>query len=713
MKTHKPIARIVFATLLAWFVAQAAGCLHADESGRQIPDPLKPWESWATWDDKDLNAPRSYQDGNNAFVTCPSALNLSVDKTTGQFDLTITVFAEFWVALPGSDEVWPLEVKSNGTPIAVVEHETKPSVYLTPGVYHLTGSYHWDEMPERIVIPQDTGILSLQVEGKPVDAATWDANGFLWLKRDQSTATDKNFLGVKVYRMIEDGIPMWLHTQVELSVAGKSREEDLKSILPEGWQLAGVDSPIPVAIDEAGHMKAQVRARKWVIHLDAFHQTPASEFRFASGATPLTDDELVAFKSAPDFRMAAVEDIPSIDVSQTTFPDEWRNLPVYRWETASPFHLVERMRGMGLQKPEGLTIYRQLWLDENGRRLVFLDQIGGQRQQTWRLDVADNEDLGSVRSAGLGQLITRNPGTGASGVEIRSRDLNLQATGRMDRAKELSATGWQTDADSLRVTLNLPPGWRLLALFGADWVQGDWLTAWSLLDLFLLLIFALAVQRLYGLGAGVLAFLAFGLAYQEPGAPRYLWILLLIPLGLLKVVPAGWGRWSVVMLKYLLVAVLIINLIPFITAQVRQALYPQLESLESDHYGLITGISENGLANPAAQNNQLSMANAAAPDMNAPAGTVTLPTQEAAQAMQAQADASVRATAPSSFTGAAEAQAQLSSALQPSRVMLRCESPHSDRAWHPGVELANDFLRLERACPSLAKDLPDPDSALA
>jgi hypothetical protein len=34
--------------------------------------------------------------------------------------------------------------------------------------------------------------------------------------------------------MIEDGIPMWLHTQVELSVAGKSREEDLRSILPEG-----------------------------------------------------------------------------------------------------------------------------------------------------------------------------------------------------------------------------------------------------------------------------------------------------------------------------------------------------------------------------------------------------------------------------------------------------------------------------------------------
>ena len=581
MKTHNPIARMVLAASLAVLVAHTLGWLRADESARQIPDPLKPWEGWATWDDKERNAPKSYQDANKAFVTCPSGLNLSVDKTAGQFDLTITVFTAFWVALPGSDEVWPLEVKSNGTPIAVVEHQNNPSVYLPPGVYHLTGSYRWDEMPEKIVIPQDIGVLSLQVEGKPMEAATWDANGFLWLKRDQSEATDKNFLGVKVYRMIEDGIPMWLHTQVELSVAGKSREEDLKSILPEGWQLANVDSPIPVAIDEAGHMKAQVRAGKWIIHLDAFHQTPATGFAFASGATPTSDEELVAFKAAPDFRMAEVQDIPSIDVSQTTFPDEWHSFPVYHWETATPFHLVERMRGMGLQKPEGLTISRQLWMDEDGQRLVFLDQLTGQRQQTWRLDVADNEDLGSVRSNGQAQLITRNPGNGASGVEVRSRDLNLQAAGRMDRAKALSATGWRTDADSLRVALNLPPGWRLFALFGADWVQGDWLTAWSLLDLFLLLIFALAVHRLYGLRAGVLAFIAFGLAYQEPGAPRLLWLVLLIPLGLLKVVPGGWARGLVTGLKYLLVAILVVNLVPFVAGQIRQALYPQLEGTEA------------------------------------------------------------------------------------------------------------------------------------
>jgi len=581
MKANSSLTRIFLSTVFLWTLSQSIGHLHAQDNTRQIPDALKPWEDWAIWGDQDRKAPTPYQDASTHLPSWPSTLNLSVDHATGKFDLALTVFAEAWIALPGNKEVWPLSVTSNGAPIPVLPHDDKPSVHLFPGTYHLSGTYKWDELPQRIIIPEEIGVLTLQVDGKTIDSATWDAEGYLWLKRDKSEATDKNFLGIKVYRMIEDGIPMWLHTQVELVVAGKSREEDLKSILPEGWQLAKVDSPIPVAVDESGHMKAQVRAGKWIIHLEAFHLTPAPVIGYAKGATPLLDEELVAFKAAPDFRMVTVEDVPSIDVSQTTFPQEWRNLPVYRWETATPFHLVERMRGMGMQKPEGLTIARQLWLDENGQRLVFLDQINGRRQQTWRLDVVPNVDLGSVRSAGQGQLITRDPRDGASGVEIRSRDINLQAAGRMQRASHLSATGWQTDADSLRVILNLPPGWRLFALFGADWVRGAWLTAWSLLDLFLLLIFTLAVYRMMGIPAGILAFISFGLAYHEPGAPRYLWLVLLIPIALLKVAPVGWPRWLVQVFKWIMVALLVINLAPFIVNQIQQALYPQLEGPEA------------------------------------------------------------------------------------------------------------------------------------
>jgi hypothetical protein len=201
-------------------------------------------------------------------------------------------------------------------------------------------------------------------------------------------------------------------------------------------------------------------------------------------------------------------------------------------------------------------------------------------QQVWRLDAAEGQELGSVRSGGEGQLITRNPQTQAIGVELRSRNVDVEATGRLSEPSSLPATGWRSDAESVRVTLHLPPGWRLFALFGADWVDGDWLTAWTLLDLFLLLIFTLAVFRIRGWATALLAFTAFGLAYHEPGAPRYVWLILLVPIALEPHLPAGLGRRLLQVARALSVGALLLFLVPFVTRQVQQALYPQLETTE-------------------------------------------------------------------------------------------------------------------------------------
>jgi len=547
-------------------------------SGRQIPPVLRDWEDWATWGDTARLCPTPYNAAGKHLCFWPSRLILQVDRAAGKFAVDVTVFRETWVPLPGGKEVWPFDVKLNGVPVPVLEHDGHPAVNLPAGPHKLEGVFRWHEIPQGLRLPRETGLLALTLEGQPVDAPTWDAQGFLWLKRDASSAeADKDFLSVKVYALIEDGIPLWLHTQVELIVSGQSREEDIGSILPGGWKLSAVNSPLPVIVDDTGRMKAQVRAGKWTVSVDAFRLDNPAGFRYA--AKPAAAEELVAFQSRPDFRMVEITGSPSIDVSQTTFPDPWREFPVYRWDTATPFTIAERMRGMGLQTPQGLTIARTLWLDENGRDLTFRDHINGTMQQIWRLDAAEGQDLGSVRSNGQGQLITRNPQNNAPGVEIRTRDLNLEATGRTECSGGLSATGWRADADALTVALNLPPGWRLFALFGADWVHGDWLTAWTLLDLFLLLIFTLAVFRLWGFLPALVAFLAFGISYHEPGAPRYVWLVLIMPLALLRVVPAGWGRHLLQVWKWAVIALFVFTLAPFLSAQVQQALFPQLENV--------------------------------------------------------------------------------------------------------------------------------------
>jgi len=563
---------------LVLLAALAAFSFSARAADKPIPDPLKPWETWATWGDEDRDCPAIFSDGKKRVCFWPSRLALQIAKTGGRFDFSVTVFRETWVPLPGGPDAWPLEVRAGEDALAVTEHDGQPSVRLRAGTHRIEGAFRWSGIPQRLPVPRAIGILALTLDGKPVDAPAWDAQGVLWLKRDGSTEeADKNFLAVKLYAALEDGIPLWLRTEIELTVSGKSREEYLGIILPEGWKLAAIESPIPVAVDDAGRMKAQVRAGKWTLHASAFRFDNPKEFGFAKTARPAVAEMFVAFRAQPDFRTVEITGAPAVDVSQTTFPDKWRELPVYRWDTTAPFGLTERQRGMGEQRPAGLSIAREWWLDENGSAFTFRDRITGAMQQIWRLDAAPGQDLGSVRSGGQGQLITRNPQGTAPGVEIRTRGVDLEATGRMSRARALPAAGWQTDADALSVTLNLPPGWRLFALFGADHVEGDWLTAWTLLDLFLLLIFTLAVFRLWGFGAALLAFLAFGLSYHELGAPRYVWLVLLVPLALQRVVPAGWGRRLVGWGKWLAITAFILVLVPFLARQVQQALYPQLE----------------------------------------------------------------------------------------------------------------------------------------
>ncbi|TSA33057.1 MAG: hypothetical protein D4R65_08460, partial [Verrucomicrobiaceae bacterium] len=552
--------------------------LAAPAENSRIPEPLRAWEGWALWGQDFRNCPRPYNAADKPVCIWPARMAIDAGDSGARFDYSVEVFSESWVPLPGGGDQWPQNVKVDGSPVPVVEHGGSPAVKLPAGTHRLEGEFLWNKIPQKIAVPVSVGLIALTRDGKLVENPVWDASGHLWLERDSASGeADKDFLSVKLYASLEDGIPLWLRGEVELIVAGKSREVGLGAVLPEGWKLASLESQIPAAVDENGQMKAQVRPGKWTVRYSAFRLDNPKEFRFAPGVKPAAADELVAFRSRPDFRMVEIAGSPSVDVSQIAFPEQWRDLPVYRWDTSAPFRIEERMRGMGLQNPAGLAISREWWLDESGKGFTFRDRLTGKMQEIWRLDAAPGQDLGSVRSGGAGQLITKNPVNNAPGVEIRTRGLDLEATGRMSRSARIPAAGWQTDADALRVTLNLPPGWRLFALFGADWVQGDWLTSWTLLDLFLLLIFSLAVGKLWGWRLAVLAFVAFGLAYHEPGAPRFVWLWLLACLALLRVVRDGWGKRILLVAKWAVIASFIFIVVPFASRQIQQAIYPQLE----------------------------------------------------------------------------------------------------------------------------------------
>jgi hypothetical protein len=108
---------------------------------------------------------------------------------------------------------------------------------------------------------------------------------------------------------------------------------------------------------------------------------------------------------------------------------------------------------------------------------------------------------------------------------------------------------------------------------------------WQLLDFFLVLIITIAVWRLFGQVAGVIALGALTFSFHELNAPSWMWLNLLIAMALMRVAPAGRLRQLVAGYQALSAVALVFVLIPFVAGQLRIAIYPQLEP-QISAYGL-------------------------------------------------------------------------------------------------------------------------------
>ena len=122
--------------------------------------------------------------------------------------------------------------------------------YISGGGTISTGSFQWKEIPQRLKIPVEIGVLTLSLDGKPVEAPVWDAQGLLWLKREGGRRGEKNFLSVKP-------LAPWTGSRCggtrrsNPHCLAKSREEELANPARGFGGFPPVASPIPMLVDEA------------------------------------------------------------------------------------------------------------------------------------------------------------------------------------------------------------------------------------------------------------------------------------------------------------------------------------------------------------------------------------------------------------------------------------------------------------------------------
>lgn len=547
----------------------------------QVPDPLKPWVNWVLKDTPELGCPFMYNSYDQKRCSWPTQMLLDLMPQHGTFVISWKVYQESWVSLPGDQKRWPLNVTVNTKAVPVLEHNGVPSVKLPAGSYDIKGDFLWKTIPENLSIPSDTGLISVRINGQPLPTPVIK-EGQLWLTENdigqKKTESSQNNLDVQVFRHFSDDVPMTVTTRLVLNISGEQREIRLAKPVLDDFIPLSIQSPLPARLEPDGQLLLQVRPGQWQIDINARSRSAPQIIPFSKVDAAWPKSELWVFEARSDLRVVEIEKLATVDASQTNLPDEWKYLPTYKIIQGQVMGFKVIRSGDPDPEPNNLNLSRKLWLNFDGDGYTVNDTINGTMTRDWRLNALPKTQLGKVMLGGNDQLITLHAESGKQGVEVRKGTISLDADSRvLGNIRTISAVGWEQKFNNVSAELNLPPGWRLLAATGVDNVPDSWIARWNLLDFFLVLIAALAISKLFTVKWGVFALITLSLIWHEPDSPRYVWLLILGATALVKVLPVS--RFSKVIDSCRLVfgIVLVLIAVPFMIAQVRTGLYPQLE----------------------------------------------------------------------------------------------------------------------------------------
>ncbi len=575
---HTLITRLVgILALLATF-----NCLAAE-----VPKALEDWKPWVLEKYPDINCPILF---NNEARSCEwySSISIEANDTGAKFTQRVEVYKSGWIALPGNNGLWPHSITDNQTVLAPRDRDGTPEVYLTPGTHSISGSLNWLEMPRTMTIPAQMGLVQLTLNGKSVSNPAIEGSNQLWLANNQpkNATAHQDALSVRVFRKIEDTIPLRMTTQLQLGVSGKEREIELGQLLLDGFTTLDFESDLPAHIEKNGGLRVQLKPGNWEVTLTSQSIANNKTFSYKAINELWPQEEIWVFESQRQLRSVQISGAQSVDPQQTQLPDEWKNLPAYLVTPQTQFVLEELYRGENKDVASELKLHRSAWLSFDGNGFIFNDNLTGQIHSS-RIETTNAVELTSASIDGEPQVITqldKNPNTG---LELRSRDLSLQAVSKLDRSLTIPVAGWNQDINQAQTTLFVPPGWSLLTATGTSNEYGSWVSAWTLWDLFAVLIIAVAFARLTSLPMGVVAGLGLIVIYQRLGAPIFIWLNLLAVIALTSLVTGKFKSW-ILRYGYLSFLSLAIITLPFMVREARILINP---SLENENFWVVSSSS--------------------------------------------------------------------------------------------------------------------------
>ncbi|WP_455205748.1 hypothetical protein [Kaarinaea lacus] len=571
------LKRITFATALLYGLILINTVDAAPLAPEKVPEPLKPWIEWVSEGKEHKKCPFLYTDFNQTNCAWPQKLEISLNDTGAHFSQRWQIFQDSWITLPGEQRHWPKSVTINKKAALILSRNGLPALHVAPGSYEIAGEFQWHQLPKSLSIPESTALLAVRLNEKNIEFPRIE-NNRLWLETTQQKKVEDRF-ELQVFRHIDDAIPAEMTLYLDMQVAGTAREITIDLPIEESFIPLRMSSRLPARLDSNEKLTLQVRPGRWVLQLTLRHAGPLSTLTMVTPDGLWVEQEVWVFSARPNFRVVNISGVTAIDPQQTQLPDAWKRLPAYRLTPGETMNFNEERRGDPEPGHDSLSLQRTLWLSFSGDQYTIQDQIHGVKKSNWRLEMNAPIELGQVTVNGKPQFITQQEGSERSGIEVRQGNIQLTADSTLiDNISKIPALGWAQDFKEVNTTLHLPPGYRVFSVGGADNVSSTWLTRWTLLDIFLVLLIGIAVGKLYSKPLGIVALITLTLIYHESGAPVWVWLFLILGISLLRVLPSGKLRTVVLLYRNITLLALIIVTIPFFIQQIRTSIYPQTES---------------------------------------------------------------------------------------------------------------------------------------
>ena len=182
-RVYRPLLLCVLALVLSATAGYGVPGASTAPAPPKLAEDMQEWVDWALHGTEGERCPSVVGDANLRLCLWPARLAVTLEPPGATFRQDAFVERDGWVALPGSADLWPQDVRLDGTAAVVTETAGTPRLWVPSGPHVLTGAFAWTTPPAAIAVPPATAVVTLAHPGDSPRLAQRDPADRLWLDR--------------------------------------------------------------------------------------------------------------------------------------------------------------------------------------------------------------------------------------------------------------------------------------------------------------------------------------------------------------------------------------------------------------------------------------------------------------------------------------------------------------------------------------------------